>query len=181
MMCLQAHYRSELEFSWEGLGAALTRLMRMVIVMDRWKALQHERHGADWHADSWEYNRKTSEPVARFDGAMSNDLNTADALTAFEECLSLKKIDPDCVLSAVCYMDRVLGLGLEQLSRAELRLRPKDASLSEEEIEDALACRKAARAEKDYATSDTIRDELARKGVEVMDGDPHGWDWKLDE
>src|SRR3546814_4904849 len=30
LMCLQAHYRSELEFSWEGLGAALTRLKRMV-------------------------------------------------------------------------------------------------------------------------------------------------------
>ena len=35
MMCLQAHYRSELEFSWEGLGAALTRLKRLVMQVDK--------------------------------------------------------------------------------------------------------------------------------------------------
>ena len=35
LMCLQAHYRSELEFSWEGLGAALTRLKRMVMAAER--------------------------------------------------------------------------------------------------------------------------------------------------
>ena len=35
LMCLQAHYRSELEFSWEGLGAALVRLKRMVMAVDR--------------------------------------------------------------------------------------------------------------------------------------------------
>jgi len=181
MMCLQAHYRSELEFSWEGLGAALTRLKRMVIAVDRWKALQQERHGADWHADSWEYNSKTSESVGRFREAISNDLNTADALTAFEECLSLKKIDPDCVLSAVCYMDQVLGLGLQNLARADLRIRPKAAQIAEDEIEARLAERKHTRAAKDFATSDAIRDELAAEGVEVMDGDPLGWEWKLGE
>ena len=36
-----------------------------------------------------------------------------------------------------------------------------------------------ARAAKDFATSDAIRDELAAKGVEVMDGDPLGWEWRL--
>ena len=43
----------------------------------------------------------------------------------------------------------------------------------------ALARRKVARAERDFATSDAIRDELAAKGVEVMDGDPLGWEWSL--
>src|SRR3546814_12045746 len=38
LMCLQAHYRSELEFSWEGLGAALTRLKRLVMAVERLKA-----------------------------------------------------------------------------------------------------------------------------------------------
>jgi cysteinyl-tRNA synthetase len=76
-------------------------------------------------------------------------------------------------------MDAVLGLGLLELARADLRIRPKHAVLAEAEIEDALSRRKAARAEKDFATSDAIRDELAAKGVEVMDGDPLGWEWKL--
>jgi cysteinyl-tRNA synthetase len=60
-----------------------------------------------------------------------------------------------------------------------LRLRPKAVAISEAEVDDALARRKAARAEKDFATSDAIRDDLAAKGVEVMDGDPLGWEWKL--
>ena len=39
--------------------------------------------------------------------------------------------------------------------------------------------RREARAAKDFARSDAIRDELAAAGVEVMDGDSLGWDWKL--
>jgi cysteinyl-tRNA synthetase len=52
--------------------------------------------------------------------------------------------------------------------------------ITEAEIETALTARKDARAEKDFAKSDAIRDDLIAKGVEVMDGDPLGWDWKLD-
>jgi len=76
-------------------------------------------------------------------------------------------------------MDDVLGLNLASLSRTDLRIRPKSATIAEPEIEAALARRRAARAEKDFATSDAIRDELTAKAVEVMDGDPLGWEWKL--
>jgi len=117
--------------------------------------------------------------MSRFDTAVSDDLNTAVALTVLEELLSLRKMNPGDVLAAVAAMDAVLGLGLLDLARADLRLPPKGAAISEAEIEDALARRKAARAEKDFATSDAIRDELAAKGVEAMDGDPLGWEWKL--
>jgi cysteinyl-tRNA synthetase len=117
--------------------------------------------------------------LARFDEAVSDDLNTPIALTVLEELLALKKVDPREKLVAASAMDAVLGLKLATLTRSGLRLRPKGAAISEPEIEAALARRKAARAEKDFATSDAIRDELAAKGVEVMDGDPLGWEWKL--
>ena len=45
-------------------------------------------------------------------------------------------------------------------------------------IESRLADRREARAAKDFVRSDAIRDELAAAGVDVMDGDPLGWDWK---
>jgi cysteinyl-tRNA synthetase len=184
LMCLQAHYRSELEFSWEGLGAALTRLKRMVMAVETFKA----RHGEPiaQPAEGWtqrgahdEVNSAFLPLVARFDEALSDDLNTAVALTVFEELLSLKKMDAGEVLTAAAAMDAVLGFGLLDLDRAALRLRPKDAAIADAEIEDALARRKAARADKDFAASDAIREELAAKGVEVMDGDPLGWEWKL--
>jgi cysteinyl-tRNA synthetase len=182
MMCLQAHYRSELEFSWEGLGAALTRLKRLVMAVEALRA----RADADVPAEGWTQLKAHDEiggallPLhARFDAAVSDDLNTAVGLTVLEDLLSLKKMDPVEKLTAVAAMDAVLGLGLLGLTRADLRLRPEGAALTDAEIEAALARRKAARAEKDFAASDAIRDELAGKGVEVMDGDPLGWEWRL--
>ena len=76
-------------------------------------------------------------------------------------------------------MDLVLGLDLFGKTRSDLRLRPKSASISEDEIEAVLEQRKTARANKDFTASDALRDALAGKGVEVMDGDPLGWEWKL--
>ncbi|MCY1671391.1 cysteine--tRNA ligase [Novosphingobium sp. SL115] len=171
MMCLQAHYRSELEFSWDGLAAALTRLKRILIAVGQLK----ERAG---NAQA-QPGARFAPFIERFDAAISDDLNTAVALTVFEEVLALKKVDPSEKLAALGLMDGVLGLGLLELDRKDLRLRPKGVEVEESEIEAALEARKAARAEKDFARSDALRDELAAKGVEVMDGDPLGWEWKL--
>ena len=170
LMCLQAHYRSELEFSWEGLGAALTRLKRMVMA-----AAQLRERGAS----GGEWGAKFAPFLERFDAAISDDLNTPVALTVFDEVLALKKVDAGEKLAALAAMDSVLGLGLLDLARADLRIRPKLATIDEGEIESALAARKEARAAKDFARSDALRDELAARGVEVMDGDPLGWEWKL--
>jgi cysteinyl-tRNA synthetase len=170
LMCLQAHYRSELEFSWEGLGAALTRLKRMVIAVGQLK---------DRAAPADQAGSKFAPYLERFDAAISDDLNTPVALTVFEEALALKKVDPAEKLAALAAMDAVLGLNLLGFTRAELRIRPKSATIAEAEIEETLARRKEARAAKDFAASDALRDELAAQGVEVMDGDPLGWEWKL--
>ncbi|MFN9580092.1 MAG: cysteine--tRNA ligase [Novosphingobium sp.] len=179
MMCLQAHYRSELEFSWEGLQAALVRLKRLVMAYRKWA--DNLKEGRMTPGDCWERERVTNALVARFDAAVSGDLNTADALTVLEETLALKGTAPECVATAASHMDRVMGLNLGHLQRTDLRLRPKAATITEAEIEAVLAQRKEARAAKDFATSDRLRDELAAKGVEVMDGDVLGWDWKLGE
>ncbi len=167
LMCLQAHYRSELEFSWDGLGAALTRLKRMVMQVEALGDAPPAEHP------------KFAPILEKFDAAISDDLNTPLALTALEEALAMKKVDAGAKLTAVMRMDEVLGLDLGRVRRADLRLRPANAQADESEINAALARRKEARAAKDFARSDTIRDELAAKGVEVMDGDPLGWEWKL--
>ena len=169
MMCLQAHYRSELEFSWEGLAAALVRLKRMIIVVER---LGDVEAGDARHP-------KLAPMLETFEKAIGDDLNTAVALTALEEVLAAKKVDPSAKRAAIETMDGVLGLDLFGTGRADLRIRPKAAQITEAEIDDVLARRKAARAEKDFATSDALRDELVAKGVEAMDGDPLGWEWKL--
>jgi cysteinyl-tRNA synthetase len=188
LMCLQAHYRSELEFSWEGLGAALTRLKRLVMAIESVKA----KHASDGHAHiappegGWTYAGLLDDIggtlrsfAARFDEALSDDLNSAVALTVLEEVLAHKRLASGEMLTLVSAFDAVLGLRLLELSRADLRIAPKDAAIGEVEIEAALAKRRTARAAKDFAASDAIRDELAAQGVEVMDGDALGWEWKL--
>ncbi|AXK43030.1 cysteine--tRNA ligase [Erythrobacter aureus] len=169
MMCLQAHYRSELEFSWEGLGAALTRLKRIVMAVER---LKDAPAGDPSH-------QKFAPMRAKFAEAVSDDLNTAVALVALEEALAVKKVDAGIKRAVIEDMDAVLGLGLFGLTRTDLRIRPKGAQITAAEIEAELIRRKEARMAKDFATSDAIRESLGEKGVEVMDGDPLGWEWKL--
>jgi cysteinyl-tRNA synthetase len=199
LMCLQAHYRSELEFSWEGLGAALTRLKRLVRQFDDLRA-QYES-ATDYLATSTGFeglklleltapkldelqDQRLISLFSKFDEAVSSDLNTPEALVVLEQLLAQKRVDAIQKATLVVEMTKVLGLdGFENdgdfLTPSDLRIRPKSATITEPEIDAALARRKEARAAKDFATSDKLRDELAAQGVEVMDGDPLGWEWEL--
>jgi cysteinyl-tRNA synthetase len=170
LMCLQAQYRSELEFSWDGLGAALTRLKRMVIGVGQLKGRG---------TPAGQPGPMFAPYLKRFDTAISDDLNTPVALTVFEEALALKKADPGEKLAALAAMDAVLGLDLLGIERADLRIRPRAAAIADIEIEDLLTLRNEARAARDFAASDGLRDRLTAYGIEVMDGDPLGWEWKL--
>ncbi|WP_430385896.1 cysteine--tRNA ligase [Blastomonas fulva] len=172
LMCLQAHYRSELEFSWDNLLAALTRLKRLVM------AVAALRSGAR-AAQSVDHPRLL-QLLGDFDAAVSDDLNTAKALTVLDEALAQKKIDAGQRLAAIGAMDAVLGLDLMALERSALRLRPVAIEIDEARIEHMLKLRKDARADKNFAASDAIRDELTAAGVEVMDGDPLGWEWRIE-
>ncbi|HVI99645.1 MAG TPA: cysteine--tRNA ligase [Sphingomonas sp.] len=172
LMCLQAHYRSELEFSGETLAAAVTRLKRLVMTV----ATLRDRATADPQAPSAERALGYRE---RLDQAVSDDLNTPRALPVLDEMLADKKLAPAERLAALADFDAVLGLDLASLTREALRVRPKTATIAPEDIAQRLTERHEARAAKDFTRSDTIRDALTAAGVEVMDGDPLGWDWKL--
>ena len=176
LMCLQAHYRSELEFSWEGLQAAFVRLKRMVMEVRNLKYAADEPYGSDATLDGLFFKSMRNE----LETASCDDLATPRVLTVLEDILKSKGNRPSTRFMLVKECDDILGLNFLTLDRTELRISPKAAVITEAEIEVALAARKEARAAKDFARSDAIRDDLIAKGVEVMDGDPLGWDWKLD-
>lgn len=171
LLCLQAHYRSELEFNFDHLAAAATRLKRLVMAVTQVRALGDAAPNVT--------DGRLCDLLARFDAAISDDLNTAVALTVLDEAVALKKVDAGQKLAVIAQMDAVLGLNLTRLNRSDLRVRPAAAQIEADDIEDALNRRKEARAAKDFAASDAIRDSLLARGVEVMDGDPLGWDWKV--
>jgi cysteinyl-tRNA synthetase len=166
MMCLQAHYRGELEFSWESLAAASVRLKRLVQAVEGLRARGDVSKGS------------AAAYAEQLDAAVADDLNTPKALPVLDAMLADKKVGPAERLAALVDFDAVLGLDLGALTRADLRVRPRDAAIDEVGIADCLAQRREARAAKDFARSDAIRGELAAAGVEVMDGDSLAWDWK---
>ena len=181
LLCLGAHYRSELEFSAESVGAALTRLKRLVMGVEN---LKSRAEGVTWQSPRLEYLRANLHPklaplLEQFDAALSDDLMTPRALPLLEEVIALKKVPVDEKLCLLAAFDLALGLNLLTLNRIDLRLQPRDAQIGPEEIEAELDRRQAARTDKDFALSDEIRDRLIARGVEVMDGDPLRWEWRL--
>ncbi|WP_420140600.1 cysteine--tRNA ligase [Sphingomonas sp.] len=171
LLCLSAHYRSELEFSPEAVGAALTRLKRLVMTVERLAVASV--------APSDPPSPAVARHIDRLDTALGEDLNTPVALTALDEFLADKRLSPDDRRAGLDAFDAALGLNLLRLTRPDLRLRPVTASISEDDIDTRLEARRQARASKDFAAADAGRDALVADGVEVMDGDPLGWEWRI--
>ena len=172
LLCLSAQYRSELEFSGEAVVAALTRLRRLAIAVVQLRAKAAP-------GETVTHPQLRAE-LAAFGAALADDLNTPRALTHLDTVASgMKSVDAGERLAALLRMDEALGLGLATLTRAELRCAPGGAALTPDAIGARLDERQHARAAKDFARSDAIRDELLAAGVEVMDGDPLRWDWRI--
>ena len=172
LMCLQAHYRSELEFTWENAIAALTRLKRIVMAVEKLKTKAENKTAEIEHPRLLEY-------LGNFDAAISDDLNSAKCLPLLEDMLNQKKLPADQRMTLLEKFDAVLGLNLVELTREELRLEPENAHVTADQIEEKLDARQKAKADKDFETADTIRDELTEQGVDLMDGDPMRWEWRI--
>jgi cysteinyl-tRNA synthetase len=170
MMCLQAHYRRELEFSFASLDAALTRLKRIVIALEALRRLAP--------ADPLAATEAGAALLQRFDAEIADDLMTPRALPILEEVLVREDIAPAERLAIVRRMDAVLGLRLDSLSRMALRIRPAAATLDEAAVEAQLATRRMLRDQKSFAEADRVRLRLEEAGVVVLDGDPLGWEWR---
>lgn len=170
LMCLQAHYRSELEFTFDNLLAALTRLKRMV------QRISNMANNAN--------PVEASEPgllalLDEFRAAIYDDLNTPAALPILERVVFMKPLPTEQKLATIIRMDKVFGLNLATLTRTDFRLRPTSAEITEAEIERQLDLRRDAKADKNFPAADAIRDELTAKGIEIMDGDELRWDWRI--
>jgi cysteinyl-tRNA synthetase len=170
LLCLSAHYRSELEFSADAVDC---------------RADPAQAAGDDGAEDRRIRERRCriagaglSRPPRR--GRVSDDLNTPQALVALDELLADKRVTPAARMATLDAFDATLGLNLLTLSRDELRRRPAAAILTRRrDRRPTRRERQQARAAGLCAQSDAIRDALIAEGVEVMDGDPLRWEWKV--
>ena len=157
LFCLQSHYRKPLTFSFESLDNAVKAYDRLV---SRVAALK-----ADGEPDM----SAAKELDAKFREALDNDLNTSLAITALYDTLKADVSDAT-KLYLVKEYDKVLGLGLTDARK------PAEDSL-DSEIEALIAQRQEARKNKDWATADRIRDELAARKIKLIDT-PDGIKWE---
>jgi len=176
LLLLSAHYRKQLNFTWESLTAheeSLRRLMDFLVRLDRVA-------NGDAHA---EIATRVDQARQAFADAMGDDLNTAAALGAIFELVralnsaidagQLSGGDVPGVRRAFDEFDQVLGVF--SLRRAEDDQPPEN--LTVEEIERMIEERHAARRRRDFAAADRIRDDLAARGV-LLEDSAGGTRWK---
>ena len=171
---LSAHYRSPLNFSAELMETAKTGLERIKNAAANLDfIMEHpEAHAAEWQegedktlADQW---------ISKFESAMDDDCNTADAIAAVFELVRAinSAVKGQCSMALAGYCREALELlsGILGISLAE-----KKDDLTEE-IEDLIAKRQAARKEKDFAKADEIRNQLDAMGI-VLEDTREGVKW----
>jgi len=148
-LSLTAHYRSKLDFTEPAMHAAASGLAR----------LRRAAGGPDATVDL------DAEPMrelrARFTQAVADDLATPRALAIAHEVAASPELNDEQRRAVLLDFDQVLGLSLERAIPGGLPLPDGASSLLER--------RAAARAARDFATSDALREELAAMGVDVVD------------
>jgi cysteinyl-tRNA synthetase len=152
-LCLTAHYRSKLNFTWESIHGAQKALDRLYDLM------------ADWD----EPEEVDSAYRQRFLAALSDDLETPKALALAWEVAG-SDLPSATKAATLLDFDRVLGLNLGKVER-----RPQELP---EELRRLLEEREQARRARDWATADRLRGQLRERGVEVQDT-PQGPKWKI--
>lgn len=172
---LSAHYRSQLNFSAELMEAAKSGYERIVTSVSN---LNYLLENASGDAISEEESRllKDAESFAgKFDEAMDDDFNTADAISAIFELVKFANSNTKEGSSAQ-YI-KALKEEIIRLSDICGLLVEKQEELLDADIERLIEERQAARKEKNFARADEIRDELLNKGI-VLEDTREGVKWK---
>ena len=176
MFCLQSHYRKSLVFSYENLDNTVIAYNKLTA---RIAALleQKDQSGVDEAA---------AEALRQgFKNALDNDLNTSLAITALYDLLK-SGTNAATKLTLIAEYDTVLGLGLIAAAEKQLKAKAEQAQAESvpsddpfiAEIEDMIRQRKEAKAAKNYALADSIRQTLAERGVTLIDT-PQGTTYKF--
>ena len=159
LLFLQARYGSQFNFTWDALAGAERTLDRLRSRVAGWARGPGPEAGGPAGAGGYE---------ERFWAAVDDDLDTPTALAVLHELEGDESLAPAARLAAVTAFDRFLGLDLA----AEVgQVLPAGA-------EALIAGREQARAARDFAAADRLREQLAGLGVEVTDT-RSGTTWRL--
>ena len=172
---LSAHYRNPINFSDTLMEQAKSAVERVYTCIDNLEFLLEK---ADEKTADEELMKKLSACEDKFKAAMDDDLNTADAIAAIFDIvyLSNTEITKESGKEAInAALNKIRELG----SVLGLFNKVKEKSL-DAEVEELIAKRAEARANKDWATADAIRDKLKEMNI-VLKDTPDGVKWSIAE
>ncbi|MBQ8592259.1 MAG: cysteine--tRNA ligase [Lachnospiraceae bacterium] len=172
---LSAHYRSPLNFSADLMEAAKNGLERIVTAVDN---LNYLFANAQTEAMTEEEEKQLEEAkayIAKFDEAMDDDFNTADAISVIFELVKFANTNADASKSKAFIQSLIDEI--KQLSDICGLIVEKEAEMLDADIEALIEERQAARKAKNFARADEIRDELLNKGI-ILEDTREGVKWK---
>ncbi|MEE1197386.1 MAG: cysteine--tRNA ligase [Lachnospiraceae bacterium] len=172
---LSAHYRSQLNFSAELMEASKNALERIVTAENRLKDLLKNAKTEDANEAEAALMEAAKEYTAKFDEAMDDDVNTADAISAIFELVKFANTNTDENSSKVFV--EALKQQLEELCGILGLIVDKEEEMLDQDIEDLIAERQAARKAKNFARADEIRNLLLEKGI-ILEDTREGVKWK---
>ena len=173
---LSAHYRSPLNFSADLMEAAKNGLERMVTCADKLNSyLTNENIAKEITDAEKQLIGDASKYNDRYNEAMDDDFNTADAISVIFELVKFINTNTD-ENSSKEYVETLLKQLTTLADICGLILERKE-EIIDQEIEDMIAARQAARKEKNFKLADEIRDSLLQKGI-ILEDTREGVKWK---
>ena len=172
---LSAHYRSPINFSAELMEASKNGLERIITCAERLKDLLNKVSGDALTEAEQENKKNVDELVAKFEAAMDDDFNTADAVSAIFELVKLANSTAN-EESTRAYAELLAGT-IEKLSDVLGIITERKAEVLDSEVEELIAARQRARKEKNFALADEIRQKLLDMGI-VLEDTREGVKWK---
>ncbi|WP_434309236.1 cysteine--tRNA ligase [Hominifimenecus sp. rT4P-3] len=169
---LSAHYRSPLNFSADLMEAAKNGLERIVTAAQK---LQEEKERVAEKPMTADEKASVDAYVEKFDAAMDDDFNTADAISAVFELV--KYANTSMAAGIGKEFAAYLSQNLEMLCEILGIVTQKKEELLDADIEALIEERQAARKAKNFARADEIRDQLAEKGI-LLEDTREGVKWK---
>ena len=171
---LSAHYRSPLNFSAELMEAAKNGLDRIITAVDNLDHL-HENAGDTSSKDETQIKEDIKSYINKFEEAMDDDFNTADAIAAIFELVKYanSNISSDNSKAVIVKVNDTI---VKLCDVCGIIARPEKEMLAED-IEKLIEERQAARKAKDFAKADAIRDQLLAKGI-ILEDTREGVKWK---
>ncbi len=172
---LSAHYRSPLNFSSELMEAAGNGYGRILNSVDNLNFLLQNASGREMTEEEKNLAKELDGFTAKFDEAMDDDFNTADAIAAIFELVKFANTHAKESSSAP-FLGALKGRIVELSDICGLKVEKKE-ELLDGDIEELIAQRQAARKAKDFARADEIREELLNKGI-LLEDTREGVKWK---